>query len=131
MIRLPPRSTRTDPRCPYTSLFLSLGLEPRHGVALALGEVAHPRVGEGDIFLQAGRYLRCGGCDGVGRDDDLALPPVEFGGIAAHLRLAAIADAVQDFADDATGVGFAGGRLLGGLLQLLDCHLRSPSTFPS
>src|SRR3546814_19099270 len=36
MIRLPPRSTRTDTLCPYTTLFRSPGSLPRRGCHAAL-----------------------------------------------------------------------------------------------
>src|SRR3546814_19665829 len=36
MIRRPPRSTRTDTLFPYTTLFRSFGIPPKHGWALLL-----------------------------------------------------------------------------------------------
>src|SRR3546814_19168575 len=51
MIRLPPRSTRTDTLFPYTTLFRSLlrrgtvrGRSPHHLLAVLVGARQHPRV---------------------------------------------------------------------------------------
>src|SRR3546814_13263815 len=42
MIRLPPRSTRTDTLCPYTTLCRSLVVRPRHhSPVLSFGSEAH------------------------------------------------------------------------------------------
>src|SRR3546814_6059703 len=41
MIRLPPRSTRTDTLFPYTTLFRSFGIGPPHLHAVAVERAAH------------------------------------------------------------------------------------------
>src|SRR3546814_7533431 len=52
MLRRPPRSTRTDTLCPYTTLFRSLGRwrVPRHNLAVAVdqefGEIPFDRATE-------------------------------------------------------------------------------------
>jgi hypothetical protein len=104
-----------------------LDLELPDRLALALGEVAHAGVGEVDVLLQARRHLGRCRFDGRAADQDVAFPLVEVGGVAAHPLLAALANVLEDLANDAAGVSLAAGRLLRRPFEILDRHLRCPS----
>src|SRR3546814_10740380 len=59
MIRRPPRSTRTDTRFPYTTLFRALGVpQGEHAVVIRITEqvelLAAPDGGGGEILVHAG-----------------------------------------------------------------------------
>src|SRR3546814_20344313 len=88
MIRRPPRSTRTDTLCPYTTLFRSAG----EGVAKP--EVPFQRDGVGHVGK--GRRALVGGDDEIGvvavMDDDLRRVP--------HLALDDIVGDRQQGADE-------------------------------
>src|SRR3546814_2212844 len=63
MIRRPPRSTRTDTLCPYTTLFRSL--KRQTAFTRGIGQSLHPPVKEvttavEDDFLDAGRHRALG-----------------------------------------------------------------------
>src|SRR3546814_16647785 len=67
MIRRPPRSTRTDTLCPYTTLFRSVGEGSAHRRHLHLarrraGRCARPLHGRRPVAEGDGREGRCGGC---------------------------------------------------------------------
>src|SRR3546814_18713875 len=62
MIRRPPRSTRTDTLCPYTTLFRSVGARQPHiiGDLFALGRADFHRVEDGEL-QQAAEFLALDG----------------------------------------------------------------------
>src|SRR3546814_18229808 len=62
MITRPPRSTRTDTLCPYTTLFRS---QPELGAALAGERQAHQPACMGDHEVDVGRLDQLGGHDQV------------------------------------------------------------------
>src|SRR3546814_15214324 len=76
MIRLPPRSTRTDTLFPYTTLFRSPHAAHRDMlVDVDMAVVPHRAGGLGDEFVRVG----IAGCDGgLGRAGDTVILPGAF-----------------------------------------------------
>ena len=73
-----------------------LGLELVHGVALALGELDHLMLAEGEVLLEYGAGGAPRRIDVGGADAELgALPAVEIAGIAPHGVVAVLFDVVE------------------------------------
>src|SRR3546814_19801402 len=109
MIRRPPRSTRTDTRFPYTTLFRSTGIRLRHGLDADLGRAlmeAHDVIGGGENHpldaLFAGGLEQVVAADDVGVEDGL---PGTFDREATQMH-----DAIDAGAEliDCCGIGTIG-----------------------
>src|SRR3546814_20195753 len=103
MIRLPPRSTRTDTLVPYTTLFLSFGLGRRSGQDCQGGVTVSARPAGGTRYAEPGRdRIAIIGAGHVGATTAYALM------LRALFREIVLID--NDMKSDETGRGSGGER---------------------
>src|SRR3546814_3544160 len=91
MLRLPPRSTRTDTPFPYTTLFRSG--DPRHRRHHHLGDAVAARHRErlaAEVDQQHLQFAAIVAVDGAGRVDHGDAVPAGEAGARPHLRLVAV-----------------------------------------